>query len=281
MSEIFPTAVWAGRVVDLRERCVYELRGPDRVRYLNGQVTQNIAKVTAERTSYALVATAKGKIEAEIGVRVCGDALRLDAPGELRESLWLRLNKYLISDDCEWTDVTDEWQLLHQLGQGSEERFFLPGTDLWQPRGTELEPAAVLTPDELTALCVSRQLPRWGHELSADVFPQEARLDETHVDFHKGCYLGQEIISRLRSVGQVQRQLERFELVSGSAACGELRVISTGEKAGVLTSHAQWPGTEKRIALGYLKRNLRQSELTFTTDDAVTPSPSVWRLISS
>jgi folate-binding protein YgfZ len=279
MSQTTHIAALMGKVVDLRDRCVFELTGPDRVRYLNGQVTNNVAKIQPGQTMFALVANQKGKIEAEIGVRIIDDALRLDAPSELRESLWLRLNKYLIADDCEWSDVTENWQLTHRLGQGSDRRFFTPGEDVWETRNSETPSAGNVMVEELDWLCVSQGVPRWGRELSPEIFPQEARLDETHVDFHKGCYLGQEIISRLRSVGQVQKQLEHFELVSGAASVGDLVVTSTGEKAGTLTTVTIVPQTEKRIALGYLKRTLKKEDLTFSIAGSPDAAPAIWRVM--
>src|SRR6202008_642685 len=59
-------------------------------------------------------------------------------------------------------------------------------------------------------LRIEAGIPRWGHELDENTLPPEAGLDLTHIDYHKGCYIGQEVISRLRSVGHVNRQLTGF-----------------------------------------------------------------------
>ncbi len=64
--------------------------------------------------------------------------------------------------------------------------------------------------DEIELLRIERGIPRWGNELSEDTLPQEAGLDEMAVDFKKGCYVGQEVVSRIHSVGRVNRRLCGF-----------------------------------------------------------------------
>ena len=59
--------------------------------------------------------------------------------------------------------------------------------------------------DEIELLRIERGIPRWGNELSEDTLPQEAGLDEIAVDFKKGCYVGQEVVSRIDSVGRVNQ----------------------------------------------------------------------------
>jgi folate-binding protein YgfZ len=100
-------------------------------------------------------------------------------------------------------------------------------------------------------------VPIWGRELSEDTLPQEARLEDHAVDFDKGCYVGQETVSRLKSVGRVNKRLHGFlgslELPSGVP----LFLRLPGEPAtmaGTLTSHARHFDMAQTAALGYLKR---------------------------
>ena len=87
-------------------------------------------------------------------------------------------------------------------------------------------------------------------------FRPEAGLDQTHIDYHKGCYIGQEVISRLKSVGHVNRSLTGFVSETGAALAAGLKVIHepSGAQVGTLTSAAYSFALEKPIALGYLKR---------------------------
>jgi len=257
----------ANGLADLSDRTKLRLTGADRVRYLNGQVTNNVASLRPGETCYALVCNHKGKVEADVFITAHADELRLDAPPELRDSLFTRLSKYVISDDCEITDVTDDCWLTHELGAGVVHRFGVPGSDQWLPRRST-KPRATVSADELERLRLEHAIPKWGAELTPHVLPQEAGLAERAVDFRKGCYIGQEVISRLKSVGHVNRHLRAFETVSADQAlrAGHL-LFKPGDlsEVGVITSARWYPAREKSIALGYVKRTLE-------LDGAVLPA---------
>ena len=106
-------------------------------------------------------------------------------------------------------------------------------------------------------------IPRWGYELGEETLPPEAGLDRTHIDYHKGCYVGQETISRLKSVGHVNRELRGMVWEGGGIPeIGGLIFGEGGERAGgVVTSVAYSFALERWIALGYLKRGLSASQI--------------------
>jgi folate-binding protein YgfZ len=124
---------------------------------------------------------------------------------------------------------------------------------------------------------VQRGIPAWGAELTEDTLPPEAGLDKTHIDYHKGCYIGQEVISRLKSVGHVNRALQRFTgksdgqvaatgfALSGGPSPGDLlHLAGTRDNAvGKLTSVVSGLAGEF-FALGYLKRGVAAVEFETT-----------------
>jgi folate-binding protein YgfZ len=110
--------------------------------------------------------------------------------------------------------------------------------------------------------------------LDENTLPPEAGLDQTHIDYHKGCYIGQEVISRLRSVGHVNRQLTGFVAEGDAPLAAGLRLFATAEDTtpiGVLTSAAYSFALEKPIALGYLKRGSPTGALLARLDGANGP----------
>ena len=270
-ADEFRHAVAAGGCTDLSGRTKLQLRGADRVRYLNGQVTNDVAQIAAGETIYACVTDRKGRLEADAYITAGpGDSLLLDAPGELRESLLARLDRYIIADDVELADVTDDWKLIHCLGPASAgdggpeslrracNRFGVPGADLWFPAGAApASGAPALSPDVLERLRIENRIPAWGAELGPGVLPPEARLETRAISFEKGCYIGQEVISRIRSVGRVNRTLERVVQAGAGAApleSGCALTSGSGEPAGMLTSVCPGPEPGKRIGLAYVKR---------------------------
>lgn len=251
--------------IDLSSRAKFRLTGPDRVRYLNGQVTNNVARLRPGEAVPALVCTARGRLEGEVVVRAEADHLLVDAPGELRAPLLARLEKYLIADDCAWEDVTDDFALWHgpgMAGPGAVARFGPPGVDVWLPAGRPAPDGPRLDPETADLVRLSHGVPVWGAELTADTLPQEARLEDRAVDFHKGCYVGQEIVSRLRSVGRVNRLLCRLETAGDEPLAAGDRLfappalpVEEPVEIGVVTSARRDPHRGRTVALGYLKRS--------------------------
>ncbi len=269
-----------GGVADLSVRVELTLTGADRVRYLNGQVTSNVQKLAAGQTQPACVTTAKGKLCAEVLITATADALLIDADAALREMLPARLERYIIADDVTLADVTDTRALLHFIGppppviDGAwsvrSRRFGRDGWDVRLPAAAFAAMQAALFSQHqllddalLETLRIEAGLPRWGRELTEDTLPPEAGLDRTHVDYHKGCYIGQEVISRLKSVGHVNRQLTGFVSEDSIPLTAGVSIFAPGEEraVGTITSAAFSFALEKPIALGYLRRGSPTSGL--------------------
>lgn len=202
---------------------VLEFRGPDAVRFLNGQVTQDVRKVSADGIAIpSCVTDAKGRLQFRIWIAQRRDdqALLIFAPKYLLENLEARLTRYLIADDVEVRDVSDEVN----------------------PRDYEF-PGLRLSEYER----ITQGIPKWGAELTEGMLPPEAGLDVTDISYNKGCYIGQEVISRIKSAGKVNRRLVKLAF-DGDGKLGEF-VNSEGKVCGEVTS------VSGPIGLGYLKRS--------------------------
>jgi len=281
----------AGKAVlfPLRNRAVFRLGGADRVRYLNGQVSNDIRKLAAGEARSACVMTAKGKMNAFVWVAAEPETLRVDTEGVLRDDLAARLERYIIADDVTLSDVTDEVGLAHLLAEGESpealaercraleggselridrsRRFRREGLDLCGPGAAvdafiaAWEKAGGLVADAETeeVFRIEQGIPRWGAELNENTIPVEAGLEELAIDYHKGCYIGQEVISRIRSIGHVNRHLRGF--VSPEALPAGTVLKAGGKDAGIITSSAWSFALEKYVALGYLKRGTDPAQL--------------------
>jgi len=259
----------AGRWIELgRSRVRVRCAGPDAARYLNGQLTNDVALVRDGRTLPACITNAKGKMEAEVVVAPWGaDDFLIDAPAELADFLPLRLEKYLIADDCQIIDADPlaahfflpggETGLVVPAGSRtvSAWRFGVPGTDLLVPDGGGIPDLPALSEAELEDARIRQGAPRWGAELGGDTLPPEAMLDHTHISYTKGCYIGQETISRLKSVGRTTRLLRQITATGGLRPDMELFPVrdatDDARPLGRITS-ATSDGT---VALGYLRRS--------------------------
>jgi folate-binding protein YgfZ len=260
-------------LLDLSDRAKFRVTGKDRTRFLNGQLTNDILGLRAGSAIYACALTAKGKLCADLFVAATDQNHYLDTESVLRESLAARLEKYIIADDVTLEDVTDQFGLFHLIESkrpGPFEslevllstRFGQPGFDLWFPAG---QAASVLErldqhpldTEALETLRIEQGVARWGTELSENVLPNEADLDKRAISYTKGCYLGQEVISRIKSLGHVNRHLRGLLPASDILVqVGDklADATETGKDVGFITSVGQSRSLGRPIALGYIRR---------------------------
>ena len=239
------------------DRAIFKLTGADAARYLNGQCSQDVSLATDSTAVYAVVSNFKGKLEGDCYLRRHEGAIFIDTAAELREDLFMRLDRYIIADDAELIDVTDEFDLVHTIsenGTWSVNRFGQDGSDSLVAKGSA---TGTLSSDDLEKSRISHAIPAWGAELDNDTLPPEAALESRAVSYTKGCYTGQEVISRMKSSGKTNRHLVLLSLDKALPTGTPLLCEgATAEKpAGVITSVCEIDG--KQIALAYRKRKFQ------------------------
>ncbi len=258
---------------DLTDRAKLRVTGADRLRYLNGQISNDLRKATPEAAIHACVLTAKGKIDADVFIVADGDSFLIDADAAVRETLQARLDRYVIADDVTIADVSDEFTLLHVLGPdvpalenrlitASADRFGCAGTDIWLPR-TSYETAlrelsaqlSVWDAEAAEVMRIEHGIPRWGCELSGEIIPTEANLESVAIDYAKGCYIGQEVISRIKMSGQTNKRLCGLVTLRDDETFREgMQLIVDGKEVGRITSATDSSRAGRQIGLAIVKR---------------------------
>jgi folate-binding protein YgfZ len=301
LAAVYALARKRGALFDLSGRAKWRLSGADRIRYLNGQVTNDIRRVKADAAMAACVTTAKGRLCGVVFVSAGPEFLRIDAEEELRESLGARLERYIIADDATLEDTTGQECLLHALppagagerpeSHGAEvrtaTRFGRAGWDIMAARGDrerllgEFSADYEKIPGELLeSIRIEAGVPKWGAELTEETLPPEAGLDASAIDYVKGCYIGQEVISRIKSVGHVNRSLAGFTSVSPLAAGMTLHPVDEPEaNAGEITSAAWSFGLDTWVGLGYHKRGCADRRLLARSPDGTTAEVKIRRSV--
>lgn len=195
----------------IEDRGYLALKGPDAVRFLNGQVTNNVEHALSGKTVPACICSIKGKVEALVFIRALpsGEGLLIETEAAQVEEVFNRLDRYLIADDCELSVLEDPPRWKHVIGGQSDGgvecwRFGIQGFDVEEPAGLEGDE---IPGEKLRYLKLIHGIPESGFEITGEEFPSELGLDRWVVDFHKGCYLGQEVVSRIESVGKTKHQL--------------------------------------------------------------------------
>lgn len=267
------------RLVGLGKPALLEFRGPDAVRFLNGQLTQDVRKVVGGKISLpSCVTDAKGRLQFRVRITESDDgALWIEGPEGRAEELEARLTRYLIADDVEVADLTGTIVPCHLIGPVAQapagviarrsNRFGCEATDWWMPwdagsgreNGYELpEGTELLYGDELEALRIGNGIPAWGSELVEGLLPPEAALEDTDISYSKGCYIGQEVISRIKSAGKVNKRLTRFICDAAVPHAGGPLQDAGGKPTGELTSISPTAESGLRQALGFAKRGTEE-----------------------
>lgn len=231
-------------------RATLRFSGKDALRYLNGQVSNDLRKLKAATAMQACVLTAKGRLCAVVRIWRDADAFILDSDLEVRGELSSRLERYIVADDVELADISEGPARWHIFGPAAEKysgiaisRLGFPGKDI-----AELPDALEISPEEHEFLRIENGIPKWGAELTEFTLPHEALLERDAVDLAKGCYVGQEIVSRLQSVGKVNRILSGLQ--GSFPPVPATLQNSEGRSVGIITSAIT--GENVTIALGYI-----------------------------
>ena len=258
------------RFFDLSARAKLRLTGADRVRFLNGQTTNDVRKAGFDAAQESCVLNSKGHLDAHVFLFATPNEIWIDADAEVREKLQGRLDRYIIADDVLVEDTSESFALFHVLTElkpeGVETKFCVrsrrlgrDGWDLWiEPVAAKAATDALAVTyrlageNEWERLRIENGIPRWGRELTSDIIPPEANLAECAIDYEKGCYIGQEVISRIKMSGQLRQRLCR--LTSENALTPGMELRANTKLVGRITSAAFSARLNAHIGLAMVKR---------------------------
>lgn len=290
-------------IYDLSGRARIALTGGDRSRWLNGMISNNVRDLAPGQGVYSFLLNAQGRIQGDLHAFNRGESLLVDTERGQRDKIWELFDHYIIADDVEMTDVSDtiaaigvtgpeSRSVLERAGISVPELAYMQFAELqWQNiaitilrAGEEIKESWQIwvAPEHVNTLWdslvkagakptgssalnlfrISRGLPQFGQDIRDRDLPQETGQARA-LNFSKGCYLGQEIVERIRSRGAVHRQFTAFTVEGPLPELGD-KIQADGKEVGEITSSAilPLPGGDRAAALGYLRREATDKELT-------------------
>ena len=295
-------------IYDLGFRSILRVTGKDRVRWMNGMITQTVRGLTPGQLGYTLVLNPQGRMQGDGDVFCYDDFLLLETDRSQADRLITHLRRYIIMDDVKLEPLDDSLtalgiagpnaaRILESLGaaipeEGAFQSVQLAGIettlahryspvvpcfeihlscervlDLWNALlASGAAPCGVESTEQFRIL---QGIPLFDVDFSDKHLPQEAGLHRA-LNFTKGCYIGQEIVERIRARATVHRSLRQFQLegVMPPLGPGQTAELRSGDAAvGEITSFAriELPGLMQSLALGIarveaLDRSLNGSE---------------------
>ena len=258
--------------IDLSGRGKIRVSGEDRARLLHAMTTNNIQALKPGEQCYAFFLNAQGRILGDVNVLCFEDHFLLDTEPETRQKLYEHLDRYIIADDVTLEDVTDRLAtfaiegpdsasvveklgsppdvIIRELNSTGSPGFFLFGQiERLRELVQELPEANA---EEARIVRIEHGKPRYGEEITERYLVQETnQLQAIH--FSKGCYLGQEIVERVRSRAQIHRLLRKLEIDTAVPPPPGTKLKSGDADAAEIASAVFSPAFQKSVALAYVR----------------------------
>ena len=284
-------------VYELPQRVKIRLTGNDRVRWLNGMVTNNVRDLANNHGVYAFLLNPQGHILGDLIAFHRGESLLVESDQAQVAKILATFDHYIIMDDVEVADVSGSLATIGLAGPNSiavlaaagfpvvpkqplevadvtwrevpitlvrGEFDDLPSFEIWVPpeqliklrEALENAGATLVGQHALELYRIALGIPLYGKDIRERDLPQETEQQRA-LNFSKGCYVGQEIVERIRSRGNVHRKFTGFKVEGAPPAVGT-KIQWQGKEVGEITSSALIPGPtgKQSAALGYLRREL-------------------------
>ena len=270
--------------LDLSSRGRFVARGRDRTRFLHNVTSNDIKKLTPGAGCYAFLLTPQGRIQADLTIFCFADHFLIDTEPDLREKVPGLILKYKVADQIELEDVSAQGVAIGLEGPGaaavlSSAGAPVPGADFahlaWgeaivaavsatgQPGYRMYGPADLAhrleaagakpaTAEDARAVRIENGKPRYGDDIRETMLPQET--GQLHaVSYTKGCYIGQEIVERIRTQAHINRKLVRLDIDAPEAVAPGTKLTAGSAEVGEVTSSVYSPESGKVIALAYVR----------------------------
>ena len=302
LQEEFSALLNGCGVCDLGFRARISITGSDRVRWLNGMVSNNIRDLAVGRGVYAFLLNPQGRILGDMYAFNSREALIVETDRNQMEKMLATFDHYIIMDDVELADISEKQVAIGVTGPKSRASLRSAGIEVPEMQALQMATptcscdcdclecsvvrgedgvsesyeiwvkpedahktwkalivagAVPVGSEALERLRIAMGIPLYGVDIRDRDLPQETEQMRA-LNFNKGCYIGQEIVERIRSRGNVHRKFAGFLAEAGAAISAGAKIVVDEKEVGEITSVAGlWtPLGERTVALGYVRREI-------------------------
>ncbi len=272
-------------LTDLTGRGKIRVSGEDRARLLHAMTTNHVNDLQPGHGLYAFFLNNQGRILADVNIWNMGESFLLDTEASTAQLVFDHLDKFIIADDVTLTNETATTASISVDGPLSKTALEAAGftvplvNEIIEINGTAIshnqsilifcplnEKDAVLaklskagvanaSPEDLLVYHLEQQRPTYGVDFSDKHIPQETNQMRA-IHFTKGCYLGQEIVERVRSRGLVNRLLVPLSIEGSVVPAAETEILSDEARVGKITSAAFSPKVGKVLAYAFVRAEI-------------------------
>jgi len=296
----YALAVEQGGLHDRADRATILLEGNDRKPWLHNLITNAVKTLDDNAGVYAFVCDVRGRVQFDLNVLNLPDRILLDLDLSVAPKALALLDHFLITEDARLRDQTAEWARFGVAGPAAADaarrlgaahfaamaslgnagvadgallvrhdfsgqpgfELLVPAADAaaWYARLTGDLSLAPLGWDTLNVLRIEHGIPWLGHDIDGLVVPPETGQIERGISYHKGCYVGQEVIERMRSHGVLARRLVKLRVArDGDRLALPAKLSQGAAEVGRVTSLASHPRRGGWVGLGYLRTSVRDA----------------------
>jgi tRNA-modifying protein YgfZ len=235
----------------LADRGVIEISGEEAVKFLHNIVTNEVMSIEPGSARYAALLAPQGKILSDFLIFATGAGadrkLLIDCPRDLAADVKKRLGMYKLRAKVEIVDVSDDYESFAfpdaQAAPAVDATALAPdprsATLGWRALAKKGAIVATTQEDAYESARIAARVPRGGVDfLYNDAFPQEANMDLlAGVDYKKGCYIGQEVVSRMKHRGTSRKRIAPY-VAEGEAPAPGAKIMLGDVEIGTVGSHA-------------------------------------------
>tara|TARA_A100001037_G_scaffold306844_2_gene356946 strand:+ start:7978 stop:9045 length:1068 start_codon:yes stop_codon:yes gene_type:complete len=291
-------------LIDLSHYGKIEFRGNDASTFLQGMISNDVLNLEDGEGKYGTFLTRQGKIISDLYLYKNKEHFRLLLPPGENLNFIASIEKFIIMEEVEIHDHSESLsmfgvfgpkvedflqdfsplpkephqhtthgntQIIKELWTGEKGYLLITNNDeaidLWKNLSSKgIQPSGLNAFESLT---LESGLPLFGTELGPDINPMQAFIENEAIDFEKGCYIGQEVIAKIKYIGQVNKGLIGIQILGEKIPKHHSKIFFEDQEVGAITRCNFSPSTNKIIAMGYVQKKAMDigTEINILSED--------------